>query len=245
MPFTFSHPAIVLPLIKKYGKYFSATGLIAGSIAPDFESFIKIGGQKMYSHTWIGIFWFDLPLAFALYLLFHVFIKVPLINHLPTLLENRFIKFKAVNWLLDLRTNLLLVIASLLIGISSHLLWDAFTHLNLYNPDSQLSNIKVGKVRLYILLQYSCSIIGLWYVINFIYKMPVSQSYNKSDNKFLYWLYITLIAILMGSYIYSISPKENDIDVLFVIYSCITSLLFALLTVSIFYTIFKRQIRKH
>jgi len=36
MPFTFSHPAIVLPLTKARLKL-SATGLIVGSTIPDFE----------------------------------------------------------------------------------------------------------------------------------------------------------------------------------------------------------------
>ena len=64
MPFTFAHPAIVLPLLKKkYSRYFSATGLIVGSMAPDFEAFIGFRKEKIYSHNWLGVFWFDLPLA--------------------------------------------------------------------------------------------------------------------------------------------------------------------------------------
>ncbi|WP_434297574.1 DUF4184 family protein [Clostridium sporogenes] len=42
MPFTFSHPAIVLHLEKKWNKYFSFTALILGSMSPDFEYFIYL-----------------------------------------------------------------------------------------------------------------------------------------------------------------------------------------------------------
>ena len=42
MPFTFSHPAIVLPLVRKSGHWFSATGLIIGSLTPDFEYFMRM-----------------------------------------------------------------------------------------------------------------------------------------------------------------------------------------------------------
>ena len=65
MPFTFSHPAIVLPLLNRNKSriLFSSTGLVIGSIIPDFESFIRFDQHKQYSHTWLGIFWFDLPLA--------------------------------------------------------------------------------------------------------------------------------------------------------------------------------------
>ncbi len=39
MPFTFAHPAAVLPFMKKQSKYISVTALILGSMAPDFEYF--------------------------------------------------------------------------------------------------------------------------------------------------------------------------------------------------------------
>ena len=37
MPFTFSHPAIILPLAKINAKYISLTALVAGSMAPDSD----------------------------------------------------------------------------------------------------------------------------------------------------------------------------------------------------------------
>ena len=39
MPFTFSYPAIVLPLTYLPRRWFSLTGLIIGSLTPDFEDF--------------------------------------------------------------------------------------------------------------------------------------------------------------------------------------------------------------
>ncbi|WP_240482010.1 DUF4184 family protein [Flavobacterium psychrophilum] len=39
MPFTFSHPAIILPLRYLPRQWFSLTGLIIGSLTPDFEYF--------------------------------------------------------------------------------------------------------------------------------------------------------------------------------------------------------------
>ncbi|SEF46838.1 protein of unknown function [Flavobacterium urumqiense] len=40
MPFTFSHPAIILPFLKN--KKLSATALIIGSMSPDFEYFFRM-----------------------------------------------------------------------------------------------------------------------------------------------------------------------------------------------------------
>jgi hypothetical protein len=68
MPFTPAHPAIVLPLIRS--RYFSATGLIIGSLSPDFEYFFKMSVDSIYSHSKVGLFYFDLPVTIVLALLF-------------------------------------------------------------------------------------------------------------------------------------------------------------------------------
>ncbi len=49
MPFTFSHPAIVLPFLKK--KHFSATALVVGTMSPDLEYFFRMKIQSEISHT--------------------------------------------------------------------------------------------------------------------------------------------------------------------------------------------------
>jgi hypothetical protein len=51
MPFTFSHPAIILPLKYFKKKWFSLTGLVIGSMTPDFEYFVRMRIQSNYSHT--------------------------------------------------------------------------------------------------------------------------------------------------------------------------------------------------
>jgi hypothetical protein len=51
MPFTFSHPALILPLTRLPKRWVSATGLVIGSIVPDFEKFLKMNDGNTYSHT--------------------------------------------------------------------------------------------------------------------------------------------------------------------------------------------------
>lgn len=75
MPFTFAHPAIILPLPFLNKRWFSLTGLIIGSMIPDFEYFIRMRIQSIYSHTLAGIFWFDLPLALLISFIFHNKVK--------------------------------------------------------------------------------------------------------------------------------------------------------------------------
>jgi hypothetical protein len=94
MPFTFSHPAAVLPLKYLPKKWFSVTGLVVGSLTPDFEYFIRMRIYSSLSHTWTGLFFFDLPLAIILASVFHLLVKDQLIESLTHFLHARFISFK-------------------------------------------------------------------------------------------------------------------------------------------------------
>lgn len=128
MPFTFSHPAIVLPLKYLPKKWFSMTGLVIGSLTPDFEYFIRMKIESNYSHTFWGIFYFDLPLGILLTFVFHNLVKEELFKNLPKKLNQRFIKTEKFNWNKYFIKNWKIVILSIIIGTISHLFWDSFTH---------------------------------------------------------------------------------------------------------------------
>lgn len=130
MPFTFSHPAIVLPLTFLPRQWFSLTGLVIGSLAPDFEYFLRMKVKSNYSHTVSGLFWFDLPLGLLLAFIFHNIVRDELFENLPKFLKSRFHAFQKLNWNEYFKANWFLVVISILIGSASHLLWDSFTHEN-------------------------------------------------------------------------------------------------------------------
>ena len=128
MPFTFSHPAFVLPFLRTRSRWFSLTGLVVGSITPDFEYFLRMEGERVHGHTVSGVFWFDLPLALIICFLFHNLVRNPLINHLPVPLQQRFYKAKGFRWNAYFKSRWGIVLSSLLLGILSHLFADAFTN---------------------------------------------------------------------------------------------------------------------
>jgi len=243
MPFTFSHPAIVLPLVRRYSRSLSATGLIIGSITPDFESFIKIGHEKMYSHTWLGMFWYDLPLGLLLCIMFHMFVKIPLVEHMPKAMASRFYRFRTDNWMGYLRCHFIIVLVSLFIGIFSHLLWDACTHLNFYYPDSDESTLRFMGVRVYILVQYSCSVLGLLFIGLTVYSLPGGYAPEVQGNWYNYWIIMLLVIILFGSYFSTSLPDDIEINGILIIYIVIASCLWGLLTVSSAYMLAKLLIR--
>ena len=128
MPFTFSHPAIVLPLAYLPSRWVSLTGLVIESLTPDFEYFLRMKIQSNYSHTLGGLFWFDLPLGILLAFIFHNIVRSPLIDNLPDFLKERFLIFDRFHWNQYFKKNYLVVVISILIGAASHVLWDGFTH---------------------------------------------------------------------------------------------------------------------
>ncbi|QMU27418.1 DUF4184 family protein [Adhaeribacter radiodurans] len=104
------------------------TGLVIGSISPDFEKFFRMSHQDGFSHAWPAIFYFNLPLAILLSFAFHQVVRDSLINNLPLFLIKRLLPFKNLNWLNHFKKHYIIIIFSILVGVTSHLTWDTFTH---------------------------------------------------------------------------------------------------------------------
>ncbi len=128
MPFTFSHPALIIPFKRIPAKYVSMTGLVVGSVAPNFEKFIKLSSGNIYSHTFWGIFWFNLPLALALAFIFHLVVRNPLINNLPAFFRKRLLQYTSFNWTSRFRQNPAVVASSIVFSTFLHIVLDSFTH---------------------------------------------------------------------------------------------------------------------
>jgi hypothetical protein len=191
MPFTFSHPAIVLPLTVLPQRWFSLTGLVIGSLTPDFEYFLRMRIKSSYSHTIDGLFWFDLPLGLLLAFLFHNIVRDRLFENLPTFLKLRFSTFKNFDWSRHFKQNWLVVTISILIGAASHIFWDSFTHDHGYFvqtiPALQNSvDFLGGQIPILKILQHSSTLLG-GLVIGFaIYKLPTYKTENENIN-LNYW----------------------------------------------------------
>lgn len=202
MPFTFSHPAIVLPLTKARLKL-SATGLIVGSMVPDFEYFIRMTDTSKYSHTLSGIFWFDVPLALVVCFTFHIVVRNALFDNLPSFLKDRFSVYKRFDWSGYFLKNWAIVLVSIIIGAASHIVWDRAVHNTMfYVNQADLSTMtKIGKVNLagYKFLQLTSTIVGGLVVIYSIFSLKrIHQAEKGIDYRYwtLFWL-ITLSFIVL------------------------------------------------
>ena len=240
MPFTFSHPAAVLPLNYLPKRWFSLTGLVVGSMVPDFEYFIRMRVLSIYSHTWMGLFWFDLPLGLLLMYVYNKIIKDNLIDHLPIFLNRRFSAFRNSK---SSQRNLLIIIISVLIGAASHLIWDSFTHpMGYFVLHTRHLKHHVALFHhtflFYNILQHLCSIAGALIIVIAIWQMtPENISIQKPI--IYYWLMIisTAIIVLAVRLFAGLSFQQYG-DV---IVTVISGLLIGLIIVSVF----TKKIVKH
>lgn len=201
MPFTFSHPAIVLPLTFLPRQWFSLTGLVIGSLTPDFEYFLRMRIKSNYSHTIDGLFWFDLPLGLLLALIFHNIVRDSLFDNFPSILKSRFLAFRQFDWNDHFKRKWFVVAISILIGAASHIFWDSFTHDHGYFvqtiPALQNSlNFFGGQIPILKILQHSSTFIGGLVIAYAIYKLP-SNNIEKEIINLKYWTILVILTLII------------------------------------------------
>ncbi|MFD3001804.1 DUF4184 family protein [Pontibacter toksunensis] len=205
MPFTFAHPAAVLPFKYLPKRCTSLTGLVIGSMAPDFEKFLSMEGGNSYSHTWGAIFWFCLPLGIMLSFVFHLVVRDPLIDNLPGFMRRRVARFKKLDWKVHFTEHYFIIITSIIIGATTHIIWDGFTHKN--GPgENQLAllgehtSLSVFSVPLFYFLNLLSSAIGVVVVLYAIMRLPAEPVVaEKSKRTKAYWpLVVFLMLAIVG-----------------------------------------------
>jgi hypothetical protein len=200
MPFTFAHPAIVLPLNQLPKRLVSLTALVIGSMMPDFEYFIRMKLIGIYGHSISGLFWFDLPLGLLVFFAYQRLVKNTLIDHLPVYLNCRFSACKS-NTVVRVSVKSLVIIAlCLLIGSASHLFWDGFTHKQRFFAAhfpvfTSTISIAGHPVFLYKLLQHSSTVLGFGIIGYAITRLPRGEATGR-QNKGRFW--IGVLAIMLA-----------------------------------------------
>lgn len=251
MPFTFSHPAFVLPLMRARSRWFSLTGLVVGSLTPDFEYFLRMQGERAHGHTVAGVFWFDLPLALLLCFLFHNLVRNPLINHLHPALQQRFYKVKGFRWNAYCKSRWGTVVSSILLGVLSHLFADAFTNANGYFV-SEFTFLRHTVPFADTFISYNAvlhrvlSLAGLAVLAWAVWQLPADKSAPINRHRSPYWT----TAFLVTGFFFVIGVSERTDEemrsvfwlytpVLIIIF--ISSFLLGLLVTSAFFKIKRRS----
>ncbi|MEV8326802.1 DUF4184 family protein [Kitasatospora sp. NPDC056731] len=172
MPFTLAHPAAVLPLLRRP---FSRAALVAGAVAPDLPYFVVTTGLPVSAQSWYepfvnattshsapGAVTVALPYALALWALLRAGHR-PLASLLPVpapvpvtpsrRLRTAGAPARRAGW----------IVLSALIGIATHLVWDAFTHFDgfVVTRTPWLNSTLVGSLTWARALQHASTIGGL------------------------------------------------------------------------------------
>ncbi|MBZ3900121.1 DUF4184 family protein [Streptomyces griseiscabiei] len=180
MPFTLSHPAAVLPLMRRP---FVPASLVAGAMAPDVPYFLgALGVSETSPQDWYGPFLnasethspgvgpaVCLPLALGLVAAYRM-LRAPITALLPTGL--RLPEPERRTGLPAKARHILWLLLSALIGIASHLAWDSFTHGDgfLVAHAQPLRASVLGGLTVARLLQYASTAFGLAAVGRYLWR---------------------------------------------------------------------------
>jgi Domain of unknown function (DUF4184) len=182
---------------------------VVGSMAPDFRYFLDLAPHGHFSHSIKGIFLFCLPVGLAVLWVFQKVMKLPLISLAPAEHQERLAGLAApFRWWPVKR--FALILASLLVGTITHLVWDAFTHdrgfmvRNL--PDLRAHALEeFGSHRpLFNLLQHGSSLLGMallafWYWRWFKRTPPGPvPSHLRLDTRVKVWTTASIVALSGG-----------------------------------------------
>lgn len=145
MPFTGSHPAAVVPLMR-LGLVPSA--LVIGSMAPDLPYFLPLGIDSHTTHSTSGVLGIDLLLGMASVVVWYLLVgplavalapaalrarlppASPLLGPAPTPRSAGSAGSAAAGSVLGRWRRVLLLILSLWVGAATHVVWDEFTHIH-------------------------------------------------------------------------------------------------------------------
>jgi hypothetical protein len=126
MPFTFSHPAAVLPVHSRFKNWIPLSALVIGSLVPDAEYYLPMPEHfRNHSHTLLGTFSTSLPLGILVWLVFY-WLAPSAVYLLPS--PHREAIAPELKPRLASIPQALGVALAILIGAWSHVLWDSFTH---------------------------------------------------------------------------------------------------------------------
>ncbi|MGH9648502.1 MAG: DUF4184 family protein [Bryobacteraceae bacterium] len=208
MPFTPAHAAAAFPF-RRTRLVWSA--LIVGTMAPDFEYFLRLTPEGRHGHSLPGVFFLTLPLALATLWLFHRFVKAPFVELMPDGLERR-LAAKCGEFRFGGATRFTLIVASILVGVLTHLVWDSFTHpngwgvLNLRALQHQVRLPLIAAAPLYKLLQHISTLIGLavlfmwlvaWYRTADVNTVPPPRTESAwPTRKIVTWVVIAAITLV-------------------------------------------------
>jgi hypothetical protein len=200
MPFTFAHPAAVLPL--RRSRFLQTVPLIIGSVVPDAPYFLPWTVAKHIpdTHSFHASFTVDIPLGMIL-LIATLLLKEPLTVLLGA--RARWICSRSIERFYARPLHWPIALFSILIGTWTHLAWDSITHqsgwtaervaalsapVSIFGWDTETSH----------LLQYLSSVFGLvvlaLWSLSLLRRVPATVVTDQARPR-ARWLLLAVVAV--------------------------------------------------
>ena len=127
VPFTGSHPAAVLPLMR-WGLVQS--GLVIGSMSPDLPYYLPMPVGAATTHSAPGVVTVDVLYGLAAFLVWHALFAPAAVAVAPQWVRSRLPESQPhpAAWHFRTPRATLAVLASVAVGAATHVAWDEFTH---------------------------------------------------------------------------------------------------------------------
>ena len=205
MPWTLSHPALVLPLRRLSPRPLNFAALVLSSMTPDLGYYINRFDLTAVAHTLAGSFIVCLPTGVIFMLVFYLFCR-PVSYALPSPHRQALLPLcptfptDVARWLS--------ILCSLLLGAWSHNFWDAFTHEHGWFVERipwlqqfvvQLSTINVC---VYLVLQEISTVVGFVIIAVSYWLWLRRQPARSDDSESEIWRYLFWIAVGVASFIF-------------------------------------------
>jgi len=161
MPFTPSHMAAALPLLRTP---LLPAALVVGTMAPDIPYYLPLFVSRELTHSLLGWVTIDLALGVVGALAWWFVLREALVDLLPRAIGTRIPRvertaWRPAGWGWPLTVAVLLL--SVLIGAATHLLWDSFTHPGWLVDRVPLLRAPLGPLLVEKWLQHLSTIAGL------------------------------------------------------------------------------------
>lgn len=207
MPWTLSHPALLLPLRRLTPQPFDFAALVLGSMTPDLGYYINNFPLASFAHTLPGSFIACLPSGALLMVVFYHFCK-PVCYALPA--PHRQALLPCCPIFPTRPVGGLVILYSLLLGTWTHNFWDAFTHEHgwfvVRLPWLQQVACHLGSTTVYnyLVLQELSTLVGFLILLlayrAWLRRQPVTKAAQLSSDRwrYLFWATVALLSLLVA-----------------------------------------------
>ena len=174
MPFTPAHAAAIVPLRSRFTV---TSALVIGSMAPDYEYFVRARLLSTLSHTFLGVFAFCLPAGIAVFLIARR-LRPGFILLMPRVIRER---LPHGSW----NHAWPAIAMSVTAGAFTHVILDSFTHRSGWSAQQLgFDRTVIAGVPVYSALQHLSTLVGLTVITALVARFlarqpPVAQELDQ------------------------------------------------------------------